>query len=94
MAINLHHQTVVQFATRFWAKAKTAYLSDRPEFERLVWWIWARIQDGSFTNDQVRQSFNAAFGRSLTLAQWNSYVTSRLIPIKDRYLARIGEGEL
>ena len=94
MAIVLNHQTAAEFAARFWAKVKDAYQNDRPEFERLIWWIWARVQAGDLTNDQVRQSFNAAFGRSLTLAQWNSFVTSRLVPIKDRYLARLAEAEL
>ena len=94
MALVFQHQTAAQFAARFWARVKLAHRNDRPEFERLVWWIWSKVQAGDLTNDQVRQSFNAAFGRSLTLAQWNSFVTSRLVPIKDRYLARLAEAEL
>ena len=94
MAIVLNHQTAAEFASRFWVKVKAAYQNDRPEFERLIWWIWSKVQAGDLTNDQVRLSFNAAFGRSLTLAQWNSFVTSRLVPIKDRYLARLAEAEL
>ncbi len=94
MPLTINHQTPAQFAARLWEKVRAAHRSDKPEFERLVWWIWSRIQAGDFTNDQVRQSFNAAFGRSLTLAQWNSYVTSRLLPIKDRYLARLAEADL
>ena len=94
MALVLRHQTAAQFAARFWARVREAYQNDRPEFERLVWRIWRWVQDGDLTNDQVRLSFNAAFGRSLTLAQWNSFVTSRLVPIKDRYLARLAEAEL
>jgi hypothetical protein len=56
--------------------------------------VWRWIQDGDLTSDQVRLSFNAHFGRSLTVAQWNSYVTSRLIPMKDRYLAALAEADL
>jgi hypothetical protein len=95
MALDLKHQTAAQFAARFWTKLRAAYQSgDKLTYHRMVWWIWARVQAGDLTNDQVRQSFNAAYGRSLTLAQWNSFVTSRLVPIKDRYLAMIAEGDL
>ena len=94
MALTLNHQTASAFASRFWAKVKTAYQNDKPEFERLVWWIWSRVQAGDFTNDQARVSFNAAYGRSLTTTQWNSFVTSRVVPIKDRYLARLAEADL
>ena len=95
MALDLKHQTAAELAARFWAKLKAAYQSnDRLTYHRMIWWIWARVQDGSLTNDQVRQSFNTAYGRSLTLAQWNSFVSSRLVPIKDRYLAFLAEGDL
>ncbi|MDH4285672.1 MAG: hypothetical protein OEV35_10180 [Gallionellaceae bacterium] len=92
--INPQHQTLAEFAARFWERVKFAHQNDKAEFARLITWIWQRVQDGSFTNDQVRQSFNASFGRALTLAQWNSFVTSRLVPIKDRYLAMQAEAEL
>ena len=94
MALTLNHQTAAEFAARFWARVQQAYQNDKPEFERLVWWIWARVQAGDLTNEQVRLSFNAAFGRSLNVSQWNSFVTNRLVPIKDRYLARLAEAEL
>lgn len=95
MALNLKHQTPAEFATRFWAKLRTAYQNgDKLTYHRMVWWIWARVQAGDLTNDQVRVSFNNAYGRNLTVAQWNSFVTSRLIPIKDRYLAMLAEGDL
>jgi hypothetical protein len=94
MALNLNHQTAAQFAARFWAKVKSAYQNDKPEFERLVWWIWARVTNGDLTNDQVRLSFNAAYDRSLSNAQWNTFVTNRIVPIKDRYLARLAEADL
>ena len=95
MALNLKHQTAVQFAARFWAKLKTAYQGgDKLTYHKMIYWIWARIQAGDLTSDQVRQSFNAAYGRSLTTAQWNTFVTSRLVPIKDRYLAMLAEADL
>jgi hypothetical protein len=95
MALSLKYQTAQEFAARFWARLKAAYQAgDRLTYHRMVYWIWARVQDGSLTNDAVRQSFNAAYGRSLTLAQWNSFVSSRLVPIKDRYLAFLAEGDL
>lgn len=95
MALNLKHQTAAQFAARFWAKLRAAYQAgDRLTYHKMIWWIWARVQAGDLTNDQVRQSFNSAYGRSLTLAQWNTLVTTRLVPIKDRYLAWLAEEDL
>lgn len=95
MALDLKHQTASQFAARFWAKLKAAYLAgDKLTYHRMIWWIWARVQAGDLTNDAVRQSFNAAYGRSLTLVQWNTLVQNRFIPIKDRYLAMLAEADL
>ena len=95
MALNLRHQTAAQFAARFWARVQQARTTgDQFTYHRLIWWVWARIQAGDLTNDQVRLSFNAAYGRSLTLAQWNNLVTTRFIPMKDRYLALLAEGDL
>lgn len=94
MALPLKHQTPGEFAARFWARVRHAHANDKAEFERLVWRIWSWVQDGTFTNNEVRLSFNAAFGRSLTLAQWNTLVTNRLVRIKDRNLARINEAAL
>jgi len=62
--------------------------------DRLVWRIWRWIQDGELTSDQVRLSFNAHFGRSLTTPQWNSLVNTRLVPMKDRHLASLAETDL
>lgn len=95
MALNLRHQTAAQFAARFWRRLQAAFdAGDKLAYHRMVWWIWARIQAGDLTSDQVRQSYNAFFGRSLTLAQWNSLVSTRFIPIKDRYLALLADGAL
>ncbi len=60
----------------------------------MIWWIWTRIQAGDLTSDQVRLSFNAAFGRNLNTTQWNSLVTTRFVPMKDRYLALLAEAAL
>lgn len=95
MALNLQHQTPAEFAARFWTRLRNAYRSgDQLTYHRMVWWVWSKVQSGDLTNDAVRLSFNAAYGRSLTLPQWNSFVTSRLVPIKDRYLALLAEGDL
>ena len=95
MALTLNHQTSAEFAARFWLRVKKTYTrGDRLEFCRLVWWVWNQIQLGNLTSDQVRISFNAAYGRSLSTAQWNSFVTSTLIPAKDRWLAILSQGDL
>ena len=95
MALTLHHQTAAEFAARFWAKLQAAYQADdKLTYHKMIFWVWSKVQSGDLTNDQVRVSFNAAYGRSLTVAQWNSFVTSRLVPIKDRYLAFLAEGAL
>ena len=95
MALDLKHQTAAEFAARFWAKVKDSYQrNDKVEFARLITWVWQKVQAGDLTNDQVRLSFNAAYGRSLNTTQWNSLVTTRLVPTKDRYLAMLAEADL
>jgi len=95
MALTLNHQTSAEFAARFWLRVQKTYTrGDRLGFCRLVWWVWNQIQLGNLTSDQVRLSFNAAYGRSLNTAQWNSFVTSTLIPAKDRWLAILSQGDL
>lgn len=95
MALNLSHQTAAQFAARFWERLRSAYQrGDKAEYHRLIWWVWNRIQIGDLTSDQVRVSFNNAYGRSLNTAQWNNLVTTRFVPIKDRYLAWLAEADL
>ena len=95
MALTLKHQTAAQFAARFWARVRGAYQrGDKYEFGKLVWWVWAKVQAGDLTSDQVRLSFNAAYGRSLTTAQWNTFVTNTLVPIKDKYLAVRDQADL
>lgn len=95
MALALKHQTAAQFAARFWENLRLAHQSgDKLTYHKMIWWIWARVQAGDLTNDQVRLSFNAAYGRSLNATQWTTLVNTRLVPIKDRYLAWLAEGDL
>ena len=107
MALTLRHQTAAQFAARFWAKLRALYvastasgLSDsakteaKTEYSRMIWWLYGKVQAGDLTTNDVRLSFNAAYGRSLTLAQWNTFVTSTLKPIRDRYQAMLDEADL
>jgi hypothetical protein len=95
MALNLKHQTEAEFAARYWRRLDSALQrNDKLVYYRMVWWLWTRIQAGDLTSDQVRLSYNAHSGRTLTPAQWNNLVTTRLVPIKDRYLAFIAEGGL
>ena len=92
MGLPLSHLTAEQFAARFWAALKQAYDSgDKFRYHYMVWWIWSKIQSGDLTSDQVRLSYNNYFGKSLTTQQWNTLVTSRFVPIKDRYLAWLAE---
>lgn len=95
MALTLKHQTAAQFAARFWAKLRAAYTAgDKITYGRMIWWLYSKVQAGDLTTNDVRVSFNAAYGRSLTLAQWNTFVTSTLKPIRDRYQAMLDEADL
>lgn len=101
MALNLQHQTPDEFAARFWQlverlqqRAKTDDPLARAELGRLVWRVWSWIQAGDLTSNQVRLAFNAHFGRNLNATQWNNYVTTRLVPMKDRHLASLAEADL
>lgn len=95
MALTLRHQTAAQFAARFWAKLRVAYTAgDKIAYSRMIWWLYGRVQAGDLTTNDVRLSFNNAYGRSLSLAQWNTFVTNTLKPIRDRYQAMIDEADL
>jgi hypothetical protein len=95
MALNLAHQTAAEFAERFWRRLRQAFEDgDKLTYHRLVWWIWSRVQNGDLTSDQVRQSYNTAYGRSLNVAEWNNLTTTRIVPIKDRYIAWLAEQDL
>jgi hypothetical protein len=92
MALNLQHQTPAQFAARYWTALRASYdAGDKARYHYLIWWVWDRIQVGDLTSDQIRLSYNAFFDKSLNTSQWNTLVTTRFVPIKDRYLAYIAE---
>ena len=96
MALPLNHQNAAQFAERFWTRLRDAYRrGDKLRYHYMVWRIWAWIQSGDLTSEQVRVSFNSFFGTSYNAgSQWNNFVTTRFVPIKDRYLALLDETEL
>ncbi len=95
MALPLKHQTAAQFAARFWARVRAAcQAGDKREYHRLVWWVWTQIQAGHLTSDQVRLSYNKAYGKSLNTTQWNNLVTTRFVPMKNRYLELLAEADL
>jgi hypothetical protein len=94
MALVLNHQTPAEFAARFWTRASAAYQSgDKFVYHRMIWWLWTKIQAGDLTSNDVRLSYNAHFGKSLNTTQWNNLVTTKFVPIKDRYLAILAETE-
>lgn len=95
MALTLRHQTGAQFAARFWSRLRAAYDSgDKITYGRMIWWLYGRVLAGDLTTNDVRLSFNNAYGRSLSLAQWNTFVTNTLKPIRDRYQAMLDEANL
>lgn len=95
MALILNHQTTAAFAGRYWARLQGAFSrGDQIEYSRLIWWLYNRIQAGDLTSDQARVSFNSAYGRSLNPTQWNTLVTTRFLPARDRYQAMLDEAAL
>lgn len=94
MALNLRHQTAAEFAARFWARVESVMGTDKLEFCRLMYWLERRLVAGDLTDAAARNSFNAAFGRSLTAGQWTTLRSSRITPAHDRYAAMLAEGDL
>lgn len=95
MALTFKHQTAAQFAARFWVRLRKAYQAgDKIVYGRMIWWLYSKVQAGDLTTNDVRLSFNAAYGKSLTLAQWNTFVTNTLKPIRDSYQALLDAGDL
>lgn len=94
-AISLAHQTAAEFADRFWSHVRAAYQSGSMiEYGRLLWWVYEMVLGGWLTSTQVRNSYNAAYGKSLNSTQWNALVSSRIQPAHDRYAALMAEGDL
>lgn len=94
MALILNHQTPAEFAERFWNKLLSAQRFDKFVFSKLCYWLIERINAGDITDNQARNSFNNVFGRNLTIIQWTTFKTNRLIPAHDRYAAMINEADL
>ena len=91
MALNLRHQSASEFAAKFWARVQAA---DKLEFAKLMYWLTRRLVAGDLTDAQARNSFNTAFGRSLTAGQWTTLRANRITPAHDRYAAMLAEGGL
>ena len=66
MALNLNHQTAAQFAARL----RTRYqASSQIECARLAMWVLNHIDNGDFTETQIRNAFG------LTTGQWTTLQT-------------------
>jgi len=84
MALVLKHATLAQLGAVFRERFKA---SEGVETARLAKWLLERIQDGTFTETQVKNFFE------LTLAQWNTLKT-KIQTLRDKYadvLAARGE---
>ena len=84
MALVLKHATLAQLGAAFRERFKA---SEGVETARLAKWLLERIQDGTFTETQVRTFFG------LTALQWNT-LKSKLGTLRDKYadvLAARGE---
>ena len=66
MPLSLSHQTAAEFAARFWKRVIAAkQASNQVEYCRPLHWLTEKLIAGDITDAQARNSFNAAFGRSL-----------------------------
>lgn len=75
MALVLKHATLAQLGAAFRERFKN---SEGVETARLAKWLLARIQDGTFTETQVRNFFG------LTVAQWNTLKT-KITTLRDNW---------
>ena len=92
MALDLVHQTKSEFAERFWLRLREEYDADNKlMYHKMIHWLWSRIQDGDITNEQARTTYNSTFGKTLDATEWSNLVTTRFVPIKDRYVAFLAE---
>ena len=107
MALPLHHNTPAEFAAGFWARVLLARQQmesaavGSPERRRwatrfgyLIWRLRGWVQTGDVSSNDARVTFNTAYGRSLNVSQWNSFVTNTLTPIADRYQAMLDQADL
>lgn len=94
MAMNLVHQTVAEFVTRFWRRVDDAKSSDQARFHYLIWWLMERITAGDINDALARGSFNAHYGRAFSPTEWTAFKVARLTPMHDRWAAVMAEGAL
>lgn len=95
MVLNLKHQTSGHFTEMLWRRVREAYISGNiVEYQRLLAKLIKLIQSNDITDAQALAGFNMVYERNLSNGQWQSMKNTRLIPIKDRYIAFISEGDL
>lgn len=81
----LQHQTASQFADRLRLEYR---FSARERVCYLAWWLLRRINEGTFTDAQVRSAFG------MTTLQYTTFKTNKLIPMHDHWVAvRDAQGE-
>lgn len=81
----LAHQTGAQFADKLRAEYR---ISSRERVCYLAWWLQRRINEGTFTDAQVRNAFG------MTVVQYNNFKTNKLIPMHDHWAAvLVAQGE-
>lgn len=81
----LDHQTGAEFAARFRERFRR---SSREEAAALAYWIIERINAGDVGETAVRNAFG------LSLAQWSTLKTTKLIPLHDAWAAALlAQGE-
>lgn len=84
MALTLHHQTAAQFAARLRERYKSA---SREEAARIATWLMNHIDNGDFTETQVRNAFG------LNVTQWNT-LKAKLTTLRTQWQAiQAAQGE-
>ena len=84
MALVLKHATLAQLGQAFRERYRNA---TREECARLAKWLLARVQDGTFTEVQVRNFFG------LSVAQWNDLKTRMQALIAHYDAVQAAQGE-
>ena len=95
-ALNLVEQTAATFALAFWTAVQASFSAgDKVLYARLLWWLYEMYNAGFITATQALNSFNSAYGRSLTLTQFNTnIVQARIVPAHARYAAMMADTSL
>lgn len=85
MALNLRHQTVAQFAARLRERYRNA---SRDEAARIAHWLLEKINAGDITDAQCASAFG------VTVGQWSTFKTNKLVPLHEHWTAiRAAAGE-